>query len=124
MNLAALVTSALAAVPAGIRGTATFRRVVTGAVDYVTDTTAGDHRTDATGVTVVVLPNAPTRPGVQTRVVEHDVVAYVSGEATPWPIEVGMLMLVDGGETFRVVDVETLKPDGVTAALYTVRGKR
>ena len=123
MNLAAIVNTAMRAVPSGLKGTVTISRVVAGvAYDAEIDLRAGDMTQTMANIDCVVdtadadaiLPDGVDR----TRVRDVTVAAAACTLFAPDPLATVLL----NGKPFRVISVDPVAPDGVHAAAYTIRG--
>lgn len=122
LDLAAIVQGAIAAVPGSLRRTLRFTRTLPGEVDTATDTRVGltEESFDAS-----VVITTPAASGGQPIDKDERVLILASADAMfkPRAGHTVTSLPPDDDIHWRVIDNDTLDPNGV-AALYQVRVRR
>ena len=125
MDLTALGATIFASVPAGMKGTVTFRRKVAGVFDPILDRATGESYTTWTAECVYVSPKGTgTESFVDMLAVRSKYVRLIvkaSGAIAP---QTGDEATIASGDVLSVVGVDPTRPDGINAAIYTVDAER
>lgn len=118
MNLGKLVSSALKAVPVGIRGTVTITKIVRGV--YNPQTGARDDAPSSFTCSCVMVPPKPVKsPDGAMRVPEYTKEILIAAHDCTFPVLPGMTATIRG-VVWRVIVVMTLDPTGTDDVLYTL----
>lgn len=121
MNLQALVSSAMAALPSGTTGTVTFKRSVGGVYDRPSDSMVGAApQTFAVGGVPVLPAKADELKGLGSAISLDKVrKLVVPGAACSWEPETNQSCNING-EEWGIIKTNPLKPDGVTLLMVEV----